>query len=497
MAKKQMIFWALTITYGAAGMLPILLSEGTFFDGMIYAVLARNLAAGVGSFWAPHFSLTSQAQWFEHPPLGLNIASLFYRVLGEGVWVEHAYSLFTVLVCSGLIIVLWKQVVPDGRRLRRLAWLPVLFWFMNPQVTWAYANNMLENTMSIFTLGAVILLLRSCRDGKRWALYLLLGAVAVVAAVLTKGLVGLFPLVTLGAYQLGTRRLGWRRTAGRTLLLVTGAAALMALVMTIPAARYNIARYLETQLLPSMSGQRTDTGNPFIYLVKLLNTLLPALVVALAITLAGWRKRLLSGVTADHMRWALTFLLLALAGSVPLMVSPRRSMFYVLPSFPFYAIATALPVAAITSDLIERLRDGSRLLRGWQIAAGLLLAAVAVFSASRIGTYNRSEIMVRDVKAIGSYLQSELGLAVDQEYAVGACRRLWRNWNLETNLARYHRLGLAHNDSTMTFVVTDDLCAEELDATYVRVALETNRYHLYVRRDAEPAERTGDPDGGL
>ena len=168
MTKHHAPFWGLAIAYGTAFMLPVLLSEGTFLDGLIYAVLARNLAMGLGSFWAPHYSLTVHDQWFEHPPLGLNIESLFYRVLGDGIWVEHVHSLATALVCGLLIVVLWNQVVGEDRRLRRLGWLPVLFWLLNPQVTWAYANNMLENTMSIFTLAAVIMLLRGCRASRRW-----------------------------------------------------------------------------------------------------------------------------------------------------------------------------------------------------------------------------------------------------------------------------------------------------------------------------------------
>ncbi len=49
MNKQQAPYWGITFSYAAAFMLPTLLSEGTFLDGQIYAVLGRNLALGLGS----------------------------------------------------------------------------------------------------------------------------------------------------------------------------------------------------------------------------------------------------------------------------------------------------------------------------------------------------------------------------------------------------------------------------------------------------------------
>jgi len=482
MKKEHAAFWVLTGAYAAAFMLPLLLSEGTFLDGLIYAVLARNTAAGLGSFWAPHYSIPSNGGWFEHPPLGLNIESLFYRVLGDGLWVENIHSVATFLACGWLIIALWKLLVGDNRQLRRLGWLPVLFWVMNPQVTWAYANNMLENTMTIFSLTAVVFLLRSCRTDKGWLLNQVLGTVAILASILTKGSVGLFPLATFAAYQLATRQFGWLRAVWRTLLLVGSVAALFGLVWLIPEAKHGLTRYYESQFAASLSGARGSVGNQAQFLVKLFNTLIPALVVAILVLVAGWRKRLLSQSGGDLLRWGVVMLLLGMAGSVPLVVSPRQSMFYVLPSFPFYALATALPVAMIVSALVEALSDRTRLLRGWQIAAGILLVGAVAFSATKIGTYNRSADMVRDIKLIGPHVRSQIDAPADQEYVVGLCRQLYRDWGLDVNLTRYYHLTVARDDSTQAFVIGTDGCADRMEAEYTRVPLQTRDYHLFTRK---------------
>jgi hypothetical protein len=275
----------------------------------------------------------------------------------------------------------------------------------------------------------------------------------------------------------------------RSLALLALTAALLGLVLAHPAALDNIMSYLDTQFLRSLSGQRTRVDNHFIFLVKLLNTLLPVLGFAAVIRLLGLKMRpdpsSLTGLQTG--RWSLMFLTLALAGSIPLVFSPRQSLFYALPSFPCYALAIALFIAPKVSMYMEQLRSRSITLRVWRTAASLMLVSVLVYSTTKIGTYNRNETLLRDIKEIGPRLRSELGLYDKQEYAVGVCRALWREWGLEAELARYFRLSFVHDDSTSAFVLADDHCADQLGAHYVRIPLPTQRYHLYKWRD----DRTG------
>lgn len=483
MRKNHLPFWIITVAYGAGFMLPTLISEGTFLDGQIYAVLARNLAAGQGSFWAPHYTAASHPEWFDHPPLGLNIASVFYRILGEGLWVDHLYSLFTFLVCAWLVVALWKQAVGADDKLRRLGWLPVLLWVMNPQVTWAYSNNMLENTMTIFSLAAVFFLVRSCQVQKNWLPYLGLGVLAMVAAGLTKGIVGCYPLVTLVAWQLGTGRLGWSRAILRSALLVFLTGGLFLLLWLIPSSHYNLSNYFNTMWMPSMAGKRTQTGNHFMFLVKLFNTLLPSLAVVIIALVFSWRGRVLSFFKSRHRGAALTFLLLGLAGSVPLTVSPRQSMFYVLPSFPCFALAIGCWVGPALSELVERIGDRPPVLWAWRVMAMLLLVTSLAVGFSRLGTYNRNPEMLHDVKVIGEFLQRGNSPSSSQEVIVGSCRNLWRQWGLYCHLARYNRIAMSPNDSTMNYAIGVDGCAEDLEAQYEPVELDTKKYRLFSRRD--------------
>ena len=78
-----------------------------------------------------------------------------------------------------------------------LDWLAVLFWLTPSIVSWGAVNNMLENTQALLTTTAVLLMLDATRASTAAATAIgsTVAGVAVVAAVLTKGPAGLFPLV--------------------------------------------------------------------------------------------------------------------------------------------------------------------------------------------------------------------------------------------------------------------------------------------------------------
>ena len=65
------------------------LMQGMAGDGLIYATMANNMAHHIGSLWQPQFSQTTQAAFYDHPPLALYIESFFYHFWGDGFYVEN------------------------------------------------------------------------------------------------------------------------------------------------------------------------------------------------------------------------------------------------------------------------------------------------------------------------------------------------------------------------------------------------------------------------
>jgi hypothetical protein len=480
MDRRQLPLWFFTLALGAAATLPKLAAEGTFLDGEIYACLSRNAAAGAGSFWAPHFSATAFASWYEHPPLGIALGALPFRALGDHLWVEHLYSLLILLGGGTLIVAAWRRLFAHEAAVRALGWLPLLMWLAIPQITWAYANNMLEGTMSLFTFAAVWCTAAGLvRSRRAWPQLYVAAPLLILLAVLVKDIVGFFPLAAAPAMAVASGAVRWRRAWLVALAQAVIVAGCLGLLMQWPPAHENLTQFVRTQLVASLTGRRGETANNFIFLVKLFNTLLPPLV--LTALLVPWRRAGDGAVAAGlpYRRWAFGLVALASAGSIPLVVSERQSLFYVLPSFPFFALGLAVLAAPQTAARLAAWRLDSRSLRFATALTALLLVAALGWSVTRIGTVSRAPAVRADVKRIVAYLHGPDGDGPRPEPVVEAHPSLWQDWGLETLLQRYGAVALSRGDNEPHWLIApaaDD--AAGLPGRE-RVPLATTVFHLF------------------
>lgn len=123
-------------------------------DGMIYGAVARNLSLGLGNFWHLKFSDTLLQPFHEHPPLAFYLESLVFRLVGDFYFVERLYA-FIIALSTALLLA--KLFIRSGGS-APMAWLPVLLWISTERVFWSINQNMLEVTMSFFSLLSVYLL---------------------------------------------------------------------------------------------------------------------------------------------------------------------------------------------------------------------------------------------------------------------------------------------------------------------------------------------------
>jgi len=142
---------------------------GMFIDGVTYAVIARNLAEGIGSFWFPFYTASVYPQFHEQPPLGFGLQAAAFAVFGDHLAVERVYSLVMGCLTAGLLVAIWRRTIHAAAH----EWLPVVFWLLPSTVTWSIVNNMLENTQTVFTTAAVLAFicsLHASRAAWAWAL---------------------------------------------------------------------------------------------------------------------------------------------------------------------------------------------------------------------------------------------------------------------------------------------------------------------------------------
>ncbi len=91
---------------------PRLWQRGMFADGMTYAVVARNMALGVGDFWAPSLSDTIYSRFFEQPPLGMGLQAIAFALVGDHFAVERVFSLLMFGANAVLIAAMWRRLLP-------------------------------------------------------------------------------------------------------------------------------------------------------------------------------------------------------------------------------------------------------------------------------------------------------------------------------------------------------------------------------------------------
>ena len=188
--------WMLTATLMLARLLPAALQPGMFFDGVTHATIARNMAAGEGDFWHPVLFGPS-CDYHEQPPLAFWMESRLFSLLGDHFWVEKLYSAL-LAIGTAILAATWRLLLRDRPELRDCSWLPVSLWVCLPSWGWMYDSNMLENTLGLFAIASVYASLRAANSPRAWLGWTAAAQAAGLTghAVLSKGPVGMFPLVT-------------------------------------------------------------------------------------------------------------------------------------------------------------------------------------------------------------------------------------------------------------------------------------------------------------
>lgn len=446
--------WLLVLALILCMTLPMLTRRGMFIDGIFFATISRNLAVRIGSVWDLQYSETFMAHFREHPPLAFVLESGFFRLLGDHYWVERLYSFCAAIASGGLIVLVWRQLARQQERVRQCTWLPILLWVLVSGWRGSYGNNVLEVTLGCFTLFAVYCGLRASEG--RATLWLPLCAVSIVAAVYTKGPVGLFPLVTPAIACLTLRPSPTIKVVGDggescpyrigritilqivlALLVVIGAAA----VLLDADARQYMHDYWQQQVVASLSGRREVVGSALgrLFIIKSLISalLLPAVLAAAGVLLA--RRLKLPNAEERLTRQALFSLLTGLSASLPLAVSPKQLSFYCGPSWPFFALALALWSAPSWSGLIDwhyATTRSARRHRFWQTLASATMIGVVAYAVVVAGKCERDRDALADADAVAQHVppHTTISLAPELGYSGALHAYLARGYYISASL---------------------------------------------------------------
>ena len=418
-----------------------LTTTGMFMDGLIYSNVAANMAEGVGSFWQPTYTATHHPEFYQHPQLMMGLLALFYRVLGTHIWVAKLYMAITMLVCAWLIIKLWMRL--GGKR--ENGWMPLLLWTLIPIVTHFAFQGMLENTMVLFDLGATLLLLRP--DRKVWDALL---AGLLLAAFLTKGYTGLFPLVLPVLLWLFDRKKG---ALMQTVCMLGGVLLPLAVIaLVVPESRGYFENYMQLQVLAGWSQGEVHRWQIIVDFLR--NT---AIVIGLVLLVVIVNKGV--GQKPTRVQWAMWALVACAV--LPMMVSTRQREFYLLTAMPMVAVLLALLIEEPVTRWIKPLKALP------YIALVLLLGAV-VLNAVRLGSEGRDVQLQRDLEVIAPQLERGEMVTVPTP--------LYFDYKLQGYYYRECRVSLDDQRRHCHLLTTDGYPA---DSAYRKLPLPTKEYHLY------------------
>jgi len=451
--------------------LPKAMSHGLGGDGQFYAVVARNLSDGIGSFWMPSFSSTLLSTFYEHPPLGLGIQSIFFRLFGDSFLVEKLYSVGTLLIVQFFMSLIWFRVFKNNERLKSLFWLPLLFLIFVPTVTHAIGNNVLENTMGVFTIIAMYSMLRSIDNGVNY-FWMFVGALMMVLAVLTKGPVGCFLLAFYPIYMFSTKLINTRITIQSSLIVVISFSALFALLLINDHARNNLFHYFNGQLMGALKDGRGMAVNSHFYIVwELLKDLMPIIFFMVVMYLFK-RKNIKYNYDRDVIKYAVMFLLIGLSASIPSMISLKQNVTYIVACYPLFAIGFAVLATMMFDGKIDLKRGISKSGKVVSILSFLGIISIITFSVMNTDRVTKQENYYYDAKLFSNYLKDET--------VVGLCSTPAFPWDIHSFFERYYRIGLdLNNPFKNKYFLGTSSCTPSSQNQYKLVSPETGYLKLY------------------
>lgn len=451
---------------------PALLSDGMFLDGVTYATISRNLAEGIGSFWDLQYTETLYPHFHEHPPLAMGIQSIFFRLFGDSMYVERLYSFATFILSAWLIIRIWKKIV--STELKKTSWLPLLFWLFIPLNIWAVSNNILENTMMIFTSSSVLFMIMSLE--KKRMLFLALSGLCIFLAFLTKGFTSLFVL-SFYFWVFIFKKINFQVfLVNSILLLLFIAIPATALLLTSDEAFTSLSSYFHIQVIGSIvTGNTVDSR---LYIIgKTLLELLPTIIVVLLISLY-FRVKLKYFITIHNYDYnPFIFLSLALSGVVPVMISMKQSGFYILATFPFFAIYFASMVAVPLSTWYGEINTSSR---GFKIFKSLTFSLIAlsfIISAFQFNRIGRDRSKLNDIQAIIEVVPEKSIISVSSEFGF--------DWSLHAYLYRYAFISLDEYPNNPHEFLIDAKSSQANYNNYNDLQLRLENFRLLQRKDLD------------
>lgn len=471
-SKKANPFLLITISLFLIIVSPNLFSNGMFLDGLLYADISRNLSEGIGSLWFLSATETMFKDFHEHPPLAFWLEGLLFYVLGDSIYVERVYSLLTFAVVGFLMMKIWQLQTKENN----FSWLPLFFWILIPLVTWAASNNMLENTMSIFTTLAVFFYLKSLENHltKKRFLFLLFSGFSLFLGFLSKGFVALFVWSAPLWFTFRFTKRSFISFLFQTISLISFTVLpLLMMFAVFPESYQSLQIYFQNQVVGSIENVQT-VAHRFYITQRLFMELLPAFIIGglLFVYVQVLQKKVFHYKT--FFQQSLPFWLLGLSGVLPIMVSLKQSGFYILATFPFFSLALSILTFPWVKTVADINQIKQKAFYSFLYFAYSFLFVGVFFNIFFAGIITRDKevlLTIRDVKSI-----------VGESTILSQCPDLYSHWSLHAYFHRYVKISLDPNlKNKHEYFLTVSSCSIAPPKDYSPIDMDIGSFLLYQK----------------
>jgi len=441
-----------------------------FTDGVLYAAVAHNMAKGLGSFWYPHFDNVMYPFFHQQPPLTFAIEALFYKLFGDSLYVERFYSFLTLIISAWLISILWRTICADKLEIKKMSWLPIVLWIIIPVCSWSYANNLEENTMGIFSLLSVLFIYKGLQRNK--LLLLFAGGLFCSLAFLCKGFPGMFAISLPFFYWLVIRNNSFIKMVLQSIIVLSSISVFFGFILINKVALNSLQAYLHDRVINSILHVATESNRLYLLFKLLFVELLPVYALTGIIIALLKRKSLFVVNDFKKNKGAFLFLLLGLSASIPLIITKEQREFYLVTSFPYFAIAFSIVVCNGLFELVQRISVNSKGFKVFKVLSGALLITSIGYSVFMIGATGRDKEKLHDIYVMGK--------VIPEGITAGTFPETWDDWSLHNYLIRYYNISLdCDTGRKYTYFIVERNLQKLRPAKFEKINLSTEQYDLY------------------
>lgn len=440
-------------------------SDGMFFDGIFYAAVSNNYAHHIGTFWAMQYSPTLLPPFNDQPPLALFLQAMFFKMLGDSIYVERFYCFLFALLNIYIIKKLWSLI---SNKTGDFFWLPILIWIIIPLTGWTFQNNLIEVTMSAFDLLAIYFIIKGCKTNSFFQF--VLGGIFICCAGLSKGIQGLFPIISPLLYWCAYRETRFTKAIMQFLSVLFIPVLFIAFLFIYPVSHHSLQLYLDDRIAGTFNHVQDTTSTHFFLLYKLLLQLsIP--VSLIVITWLFVRKNTIEKNPVDKTIYF--FLLVGLSASLPLMVTLEQREFYLTTSLPYYALAIGLisiPIITIALKMLSSINLHHKLINNVLMSLILILIITIALTSSKP---KREGDLIADISIIHKVIPEYTSISIPSE--------MNSNWTYHAYFMRYCKLSLDDKNKQKYFLSAIDTNSP-LDSCYQNLNLPLKKFKLFECR---------------